>query len=169
MGCMYPNSIRTESIESMECPECRFQCSNIDEEEKEVSKGILQLTDKDLIYFRPGGFPTRWPLNCIRRYGYNDEKNIFVFFAGRLCPTGEAIFAFRLKLADLVKLRENIERYSPNESRTENQCEVQPVNVDHHNNSIKDPKPLSSYALIDFNTSKALIELIQAHAANRTR
>lgn len=168
MGCMYPNSIRTESIESMDCPECRFQCSNIDEEEKEVSKGILQLTDKDLIYFRPGGFPTRWPLNCIRQYGYDDERNIFVFFAGRRCPTGEAIFAFRLKLADLVKLRENIERYSSNETRNENQYEDQPMNVNHAN-SIEDPKPLSSYTSIDFNTSKALTELIYAHSSNRAR
>ena len=98
MGCMYPGSIRTDSIDSMDhdYPDCRFQVANIDERGNEVSRGELHLTDRDLMYFRPSRFPTRWPIGYIRRYGCSEEGNKFIFEAGRRCQTGEAIFAFRL-------------------------------------------------------------------------
>lgn len=181
MGCMYPGSIRTESIESMEhCyPDFRFQAANIDEQGNVVSQGELQITDGDLIYFKPSKFPTRWPLDCIRRYGCMDHGEKFVFEAGRKCSTGQAIYAFRLsRAADLVeRLKEKIDKLSQNNiprslhgeqmdsnrqrrrdasTSTDNQ-----INKDLDDRGSADPKPLS-YALIDFNTTKALTESAQA-------
>lgn len=200
MGCMYPGSIRTESIESMEhCyPDCRFQASNIDEQDNEISRGELQITENDLIYFRPSKHPTRWPLDCIRRYGCTDHGDRFVFEVGRKCSTGQAIFAFRLSRgAELVQvLKEKIDKSSTMEpipkpasmscgagvcgggshqadlnrqrkkdasTSTDNQ-----INRSLEDRGSSDPKPLS-YALIDFDTTKALTESAQAHAASRVR
>jgi hypothetical protein len=108
--CMYPDIIRTESIESME-HDCRFHAANIDEQGNEISRGELQITNDDLIYFKPSKFPTRWPLNCIRRYGCINDGQKFVFEVGRKCETGQAIYAFRLSRgSELVeKLNEKIE------------------------------------------------------------
>lgn len=145
----------------------------------EVSRGQLQLTDRDLIYYRPGKFPTRWPIGYIRRYGCSNDGNKFVFEAGRRCPTGEAIFAYRLSRAsDLVeRLREKIENLSKFEHPPTQQPSHLETKVPHStrkdaSTSTDDPRPLPgtwlSYALIDFDISKALSETKQ-HAANRVR
>lgn len=107
---MYPDIIRTESIESME-HDCRFHAANIDEQGNEISRGELQITNEDLIYFKPSKFPTRWPLNCIRRYGCINDGQKFVFEVGRKCETGQAIYAFSLaRGSELIeKLNEKIE------------------------------------------------------------
>uniref|UniRef100_A0A6G1S5Z3 Fibroblast growth factor receptor substrate 2 n=1 Tax=Aceria tosichella TaxID=561515 RepID=A0A6G1S5Z3_9ACAR len=108
--CMYPDIIRTESIESME-HDCRFHAANIDEEGNEISRGELQITNDDLIYFKPSKFPTRWPLNCIRRYGCINDGQKFVFEVGRKCETGQAIYAFSLSRGSelIEKLNEKID------------------------------------------------------------
>lgn len=201
MGCMYPGSIRTESIESIEhaYQDCSFQATNIDEHGNEVSRGELQITDDNLIYFKPSKFPTRWPIDCIRRYGCMHDGEKFVFEVGRKCSTGEAIYAFRLNqnAQELVlKLSEKIEKLSNshrlqgsssiyNEGGGQDQnnnhrgiCRVRKqlrdasTITDHstHQDSkeVSDPRPLS-YAMIDFDTTKALNESAQAHAANRDR
>lgn len=163
MSCMYPGSIRTESIESIDdYSESRFQVANIDQDGNEVSQGELQLTDKDLIYFRPGKFPTRWPIDYIRRYGCSKEMNIFSFEAGRRCPSGEAIYAFRLgRGAELVdRLRRKID----SQIRIDASTSIDPSNFGDQEGI--DPRPLS-YAIIDFDTTKALNESAQAHAASR--
>lgn len=145
-----------------------------------------------------------------------------MFEAGRRCPTGEAIFAFRLSRgADLVRLLENIKK-SPSDSPNEHHyrdddfllnCRLSRLNspqqsdrffnnqhvpqsmhgegheitkqrkkdaststdnqaIDHPNSLIngdpEDPRPLS-YVMIDFDTTKALNESAQAHAASRVR
>lgn len=189
MGCMYPDIIRTESIESME-HDCRFQAANIDEHGNEISRGELQITNDDLIYFKPSKFPTRWPLNYIRRYGCIDESQKFVFEVGRKCSTGQAIFAFRLNRGNelVEKLNEKIESKllaSQNaNTNTNSSCYIQrnPCANNHSqrkrdaststevqttsNLLVTDPRPLS-YALIDFETTKALNDSAQSHAANR--
>lgn len=198
MGCMYPDIIRTESIESME-HDCRFQAANIDERGNEISRGELQITNDDLIYFKPSKFPTRWPLNYIRRYGCIDESQKFVFEVGRKCSTGQAIFAFRLSRGNELaeKLNEKIESKllaSQNENTTtaaaslagscyiqRNPCAILQRKKDagtsndcRHmaglttSDQAVDPRPLS-YALIDFETTKALNDSAQAHAATRAR
>lgn len=194
MGCMYPDIIRTESIESME-HDCRFQAANIDEQGNEISRGELQITNDDLIYFKPSKFPTRWPLNYIRRYGCIDASQKFVFEVGRKCSTGQAIFAFRLSRGNelVEKLNEKIEAkllasQNENTSSLTSSCYTQanPCATNHQRkkdvststdcsptrtssqNQTVDPRPLS-YALIDFETTKALNDSAQAHAANRAR
>lgn len=170
MGCMYPG-IRTESIESVDHDYqiCRFQVTNIDDERKEVSRGELQLTDKDLIYFRPSRHPVLWPICCIRKFGCNKQGNIFIFESGRRCVTGEAIFGFHLsKATDLVnQLRERIEKAPPNEIDSPAESSNQ-----HHDILLGDgPRPLNpeAYAQLDFGTTEALNGLGQAHAARRGR
>lgn len=85
---------------------------NIDDEGREVSRGELQLTDKDLIYFRPSCHPIRWPIRCVRRYGLNEKNNIFIIETGRQAEFGAAMYGFRLSRgADLHnQLKERIER-----------------------------------------------------------
>lgn len=175
---------------------------------------------KDLIYYRPGKIPIRWPLNSLRRYG-TDHDTVFIFEAGRSSPM-QGIFAFRLnrsvelnKLANRVK--EMLQKLSSssneiNHSMKHDQNEPDIINTQYipeeltpQNNETlaqafssrhqqeqrkrdaststdghainlfssipvdtrnADPKPLS-YVLIDFDTTKALNESAQAHAASR--
>ena len=123
-----------------------------------------------MIYFRPSRFPTRWPIGYIRRYGCSEERGIFLFEAGRRCPTGEAIFAFRLSRGpELVeRLKELIEKTPPafSEAQSSNVYKFGPPSLDDQDGA--DPRPLS-YALIDFDTTKALNESAKAHAASRVR
>lgn len=214
MGCMYPGSIRTESIESMEhdYPNSRYQVSmrkgltsiitnneliqahlfqvtNINEEGRETSKGELQLTDKDLIYFIPGKFPTCWRIDCIRRYGCTETGDIFVFESGRSSTTGEATFAFRINRGPelVTKLKEKImnedvrtkgilssvkANHSHDEpSRTNGLTDGEVVghpSVQKRTDRLVGSRPLS-YVLIDFDTTKALNDSAQAHAANRDK
>lgn len=200
---MYPGSIRTESIESIDADfrQSGFPASNIDGHGEEISQGELQITDDNLIYFKPSKFPTRWPLDCIRRYGYLPNEQKFVFEAGRKCSTGQGIYAFRLShnhIQEFVfKLREKIEKLSANNNKSRiNNLTAYDNNVETNNNdndainrtirqqkdasttteptsnydlrASADPHPIP-YTMIDFETTKALNELAQAHAANRDR
>ena len=173
-------------------PDCIFQAANIDERDNEVSRGFLQITESDLMYFKPSKHPTRWPLDCIRRYGCTDHGEKFVFEAGRKCSTGHAIYAFRLtRGTELVeKLREKIDKLSITNNNIPKSPQAHPdqaptpadstklkrkdASTSTSDNQVRveqeaaDPKPLS-YALIDFHTTKALNESAQAHAASRVR
>lgn len=60
----------------------------------------MEITVTDLILHRKGREPTYWPLKCLRRYGY--DSDMFSFESGRRCTTGEGIYAFRCKRADLL-------------------------------------------------------------------
>lgn len=167
MGCMYPGSIRTESIESIDDhSKYRFHATNVDQDKNDVSRGELQLTEKDLIYYKPGKFPTRWPINSIRRYGWSEKMNLFSFEAGRRCPSGEAMYAFRLSRgAELILRLKELER-SSNDLQARVDASTSTDNKLIEGQEGADPCPLS-YALIDFNTTKALNESAQAHAASR--
>lgn len=71
-----------------------MQASSLDKCMQVTSTGELQLTERSLIYFKPSQEPIRWPLECIRRYGYNHEDGTFILESGRRTETGEAIFGF---------------------------------------------------------------------------
>lgn len=70
----------------------------------------MEITITDLILHRKGREPTYWPLKCLRRYGY--DSDMFSFESGRRCTTGEGIYAFRCKRADLLfqRLQDYLQR-----------------------------------------------------------
>ncbi|KFB46608.1 hypothetical protein ZHAS_00014649 [Anopheles sinensis] len=77
-----------------------FHVINIDNDGTELWSGKLEVTRLELTLFRKGKEPTKWPLKCLRRYGYNVDQ--FSFEAGRRCTTGEGIYAFRCRRAEAL-------------------------------------------------------------------
>lgn len=74
-----------------------------------VSPGQLEVTETELILYQRGKPPTRWPVRCLRKYGFDSE--IFSFESGRRCPTGAGIYAFRCRKAEQLfnTLQQNIQ------------------------------------------------------------
>lgn len=176
---------------------------------QQVSRGELQLTDSDLIYFRPFKEPIRWPLEYIRRYAY--ENGTFILQCSRRSKTGENILGFRVGCGeDLVnRLEEKMNKcpsiYNNNiPKRTDLNQLSQTITTTNNNNTNSNRVPRSplandqgsrrdagtsggvgvagrqdgdqpgrsdpfSYTQIDFDTTKALNESAQAHAANRVK
>ena len=60
--------------------------------------GRLEVTSDSIVYHAKNRPATRWPLRCLRRYGFDGEK--FSFESGRRCPTGPAIFLFKCRSAE---------------------------------------------------------------------
>lgn len=80
-----------------------FQVMNVNDQGKPIARGRLEITEIDIIFHQNGKQETKWPLRCLRRYGYDSE--LFSFESGRRCPTGEGIYAFKCKKArDLFNL-----------------------------------------------------------------
>uniref|UniRef100_A0A182PG38 IRS-type PTB domain-containing protein n=1 Tax=Anopheles epiroticus TaxID=199890 RepID=A0A182PG38_9DIPT len=77
-----------------------FHVINIDNDGTELWSGRLEVTRVELTLYRKGKEPTKWPLKCLRRYGYNVDQ--FSFEAGRRCTTGEGIYAFRCRRAETL-------------------------------------------------------------------
>uniref|UniRef100_A0AAG5CVS8 IRS-type PTB domain-containing protein n=1 Tax=Anopheles atroparvus TaxID=41427 RepID=A0AAG5CVS8_ANOAO len=77
-----------------------FHVINIDNDGTELWSGKLEVTRLELTLYRKGKEPTKWPLKCLRRYGYNVDQ--FSFEAGRRCTTGEGIYAFRCRRAEAL-------------------------------------------------------------------
>ena len=74
-----------------------FQVMNVDELGNLITPGRLEVTESDIILNQKGQPPVKWPLRCLRRYGYDAE--IFSFESGRRCSTGEGIYAFKCRRA----------------------------------------------------------------------
>lgn len=87
-----------------------FGVTNIDQEGNDHLPGKIEVTPEFLILHQPRRPPIQWPIRTLRRYGF--EFNIFSFEAGRRCPTGEGIFAFRCVQAEQLfrLLQANIQR-----------------------------------------------------------
>lgn len=66
----------------------------------ETWSGHIEVTNTDLTLYRKRKPNTQWPLQCLRRYGYENET--FSFEAGRRCKTGEGIYKFRCRRADVL-------------------------------------------------------------------
>ena len=75
-----------------------FQVINIDQDGNDHLPGRIEVTSEYLILHQGKKQCIQWPIRTLRRYGF--EFNIFSFEAGRRCPTGEGIFAFRCVRAE---------------------------------------------------------------------
>ncbi|KAF4520657.1 hypothetical protein B566_EDAN007523 [Ephemera danica] len=75
-----------------------FNVMNVDDAGTVLSQGQLEVTEADLILYQRGKTPVRWPLKCLRRYGF--DADVFSFESGRRCPTGPGIYAFRCTRAE---------------------------------------------------------------------
>ncbi|KYN02489.1 PREDICTED: fibroblast growth factor receptor substrate 3 [Cyphomyrmex costatus] len=74
-----------------------FQVMNVDDDGNFVSPGRLEVTEVDIILYQRGK-QHKWPLRCLRRYGY-DLEGLFSFESGRRCSTGPGIYAFKCRRA----------------------------------------------------------------------
>ena len=63
----------------------------------ELNGGNIEVTATDLVLYRKGREPIRWPLRCLRRYGFDDE--LFSFESGSRCPLGTGIYTFKCRRA----------------------------------------------------------------------
>ncbi|GJQ75550.1 hypothetical protein Trydic_g17635 [Trypoxylus dichotomus] len=75
-----------------------FQVTNVDDSGRAISPGQLEVSEIELVFYQRGKSPTRWPLRCLRKYGFDTE--IFSFECGRRCPTGHGIYAFHCLKAE---------------------------------------------------------------------
>ena len=189
MACMSPDHVSpANSIESID-QDHKFLATNIDEQGNEISRGELHVTADDISYLIPNKVPICWPLDSIRRYGCIDSGQKLIFEAGRKCGTGQGIYAFRL-----YRARECVDRLNEKIDSKESQLNSSllarkptSTRVPHKKNAATSTdsdlnqtqssievitngpiKPLS-YVLIDFETTKALNDSAQAHAAMRLK
>ncbi|KAG0717809.1 Fibroblast growth factor receptor substrate 2 [Chionoecetes opilio] len=77
-----------------------FQVVNVDEVGHRFSPAKLEVTESDLVLHQRGKAAIRWPLRCLRRYGFDAE--LFSFESGRRCPTGPGIYAFKCRRAEAL-------------------------------------------------------------------
>lgn len=92
MGCINSKNDLTDINPNI------FRVSNIDSEGTVLWSGQLEISRTELTLYRKGKKPTQWPLQCLRRYGY--DADLFSFEAGRRCDTGPGIYAFRCRRAE---------------------------------------------------------------------
>ncbi|XP_052809684.1 fibroblast growth factor receptor substrate 2-like [Mya arenaria] len=92
MGCHFSKNFSREVNSRV------FKVHNVNDLGAEISPGKIEVTETDLIFFQRGREPVRWPLRCLRRYGFDEE--LFSFESGRRCPTGSGIYAFKCRRAE---------------------------------------------------------------------
>ena len=94
-GC---SSSRT--TESSAGHEQLFKVSIIDGRSKECGQGNIEVTMHELVLHRRGKESIRWPLWCLKRYGFNEE--LFSFESGRRGPNGPGIYAFGCRRSEAL-------------------------------------------------------------------
>lgn len=77
-----------------------FEVVSVYEHGQRQRASHLEVTDTHIIQYIKGRVPIRWPLSCLRRYGFDAEK--FSFEAGRRCPTGPGIYYFKCRRAEAL-------------------------------------------------------------------
>lgn len=97
-GCISSDSSGNSKLELSDINSNIYRVVNVDDNGVALWSGQLGITRTELTLYRKGRDPTRWPLKCLRRYGY--DADLFSFEAGRRCTTGEGIYAFRCRRAE---------------------------------------------------------------------
>lgn len=97
-GCISSDSSGNSKLELSDINSNIYRVVNVDDSGVALWSGQLGITRTELTLYRKGRDPTRWPLKCLRRYGY--DADLFSFEAGRRCTTGEGIYAFRCRRAE---------------------------------------------------------------------
>lgn len=97
-SCMSSASRSNSKMELSDLNSNIYRVVNVDDNGHALWNGQLGITRTELTLYRKGKDPTRWPLKCLRRYGY--DADLFSFEAGRRCVTGEGIYAFRCRRAE---------------------------------------------------------------------
>uniref|UniRef100_A0A1B6E0W3 IRS-type PTB domain-containing protein n=2 Tax=Clastoptera arizonana TaxID=38151 RepID=A0A1B6E0W3_9HEMI len=77
-----------------------FQVMNVDEMGNPLHAGQIEVNEMDLVLYQRGKSPVKWPLKCLRRYGF--DAQLFSFECGRRCHTGPGIYAFKCSRAELL-------------------------------------------------------------------
>ncbi|XP_043247155.1 fibroblast growth factor receptor substrate 3-like [Amphibalanus amphitrite] len=77
-----------------------FQVVNIDDEGRELRPAKLEITERDIILHQRGRSGVRWPIRCLKRYGFTE--GVFSFELGRRCPTGAGVYAFKCERAEAL-------------------------------------------------------------------
>ena len=87
-----------------------FRVYNVDDQGRELKAGKIAISEGHLILYQKSKDAIRWPLRCLRRYGFDAE--LFSFESGRRCPTGPGIYAFKCSRAEALfnLLQECIQR-----------------------------------------------------------
>lgn len=75
-----------------------FRVLNLDDDGQALCSGQLEVTELELILYQHAKTPVRWPLRCLRRYGF--DMDVFTFESGRRCVTGPGIYAFKCQRAE---------------------------------------------------------------------
>lgn len=92
-----------------------FRVINIDDDNIDLSSGQLEISRLEITLYRKDKEPTKWPLKCLRRYGY--DADVFSFEAGRRGPNGQGIYAFRCRRAEtLFHTLQNYIQHRPDEN-----------------------------------------------------
>ena len=82
-------------------PDNIFKVTNINDDQRLVQKGVMEVTPTELIYTDSKTKENwRWPLKYLRKYGCDGD--VFSFEAGRKCPGGEGLYAFSARRASLL-------------------------------------------------------------------
>ncbi|KAK2725735.1 fibroblast growth factor receptor substrate 2-like isoform X2 [Artemia franciscana] len=95
-----------------------YEVMNVDDAGRRLYSGKLEVTDNELILFQRNKGPIRWPLKCLRRYGY--DAQLFSFESGRRCPTGPGIYAFHCVRAEHLFYNVQAKIAARNERNDEN-------------------------------------------------
>ena len=77
-----------------------FTVVTVDDRGRRHRPARLQVTDTHIVLHQRGRAPIRWPLRCLRRYGFDAER--FSFESGRRCPTGPGIYNFKCRRAEAL-------------------------------------------------------------------
>ena len=96
-----PSLSRSSSMRSL--PENVFEVKNISDDQTVVQEGFLEVTATDIFYSDPKHHRIyQWPLVYLRKFGCDGHGDIFSIEAGRRCPGGEGLYAFKTPQASVL-------------------------------------------------------------------